>query len=372
MSVVTQHHGALEPVIQDRLRKVGYGSETEHAGTIVIVDQDVSRVLEPNPDVEVLPLADALLRHDWVQDLFFGLIDPDANDDIRRVAARSEPPVGYFVHVRPGAKVSLPVQLFTLLGVPQARQYLHSVIVVEEDAELDIVSGSTVRPGVRAGRHVSVSETYLRRGATCRSVSVEQWGDDMEVVDYASSLIGPGATDISTSVMLSNVKSYRAENRVRIEEDGSSRDQSIVYSPEGTDRVLESSYLLAGDGARAESIARMVSAGGTITNRSTLVGDGENSAGYLGCDGLKLTAEGQIHSAPALVANAASAQLSHEASIGVIGSDKINYLRASGLSEDDARKLLIQGFLDLDDALIPRGIRQEVTDIIAAAKSGAL
>lgn len=372
MTVVNTTNTELRPAVRDRLRRIGFGSETEHAGTAVVVDQGVPVALENNPDVEVLPLAEALKRHDWVQDLMFGLIDPDHNEHIRQITERTQEPVGYFVHVRPRAKVALPVQLFTLLGRPQARQYLHSVIVVDEDAELEIISGSTVSPNVRAGRHLSISETYLRRGAHCRSVSVEQWGDDMDVYDYSRSQIGPGASEVSTSIMLSNVRYYHSEGRVEIHEDASSKDQSILFSPKRTDRLVQSDYVLAGDGARAESIARMVTSGGTITNRSTLIGDGDHSTGYLGCDGLKLTDEGQIHSAPALVANSASAELSHEASIGVIGADKVAYLQASGLDEENARHLLIQGFLDLDEQLIPEGIREEVTEMVKTAKSGAL
>lgn len=362
----------LEPAVESQLRDIGYGREQDHSGTVVIVDQDVPRAVESNEGVEVLPLAVALRRHPWVQELTFGLMAPDENDHIAQVSNRTEPPVGYFVHVKAGAKVSLPVQLFTLLGTPQARQFLHSVIVVDEDAELDIISGSTVRPDVRAGRHISISETYLRRGAKLRSVSIERWGDEMEVYDYSRTEIGEDASEVSTSIMLSNVRAYHSESRVTINANGSSQDQSVMYSPKGTDRILESNYHLQGERAKAQSIARMVTAGGTITNRSSLIGNGERSTGYLGCDGLKLTEDGQIHSVPELTANAASAELSHEASVGVIGDDKIAYLRASGLSEDDARGLLIRGFLDLDEELIPEGIRGEVLEMVAVAKSGAL
>lgn len=372
MTVTSQIATGLEPVVEARLRRIGFGSATEHSGTVVVVDQDVPVVIENNPQVEVLALAEALRRYDWVQDLVFGLIDPDENEHIRQVTERTEAPVGYFVHVKPGAKVSLPVQLFTLLGTPQARQYLHSVVVVDEGAELDMVSGSTVHPQVRAGRHISISETYLRAGATCRSVSVEQWGEGMDVYDYARSEIGAGATHTATAIMMSGVRSHYSESWTRVGEGASSHDQSILYAAKGTDRSVRNDYVLAGDDSRVESIARMVTAGGRITNRSTLIGDGERSTGYLGCDGLKLTDDGQIHSAPALIANSSSAELSHEASIGVIGSDKVTYLRASGLSEDDARRLIIQGFLDLDESLIPEGIRQDVTEMIAVARSGAL
>lgn len=362
----------IEPVASDRLERIGYGREEEHAATGVIVDQDDRLIHINSADVEILPLAEALDRYEWVQDLVFGLISPDESPLITQISESPQPPVGHFVHVKAGAKVSLPVQLFTLLGHPQGRQHLHCVTVIDENAEVEIVSGSTVPAGVHAGRHLSISETYLRPGATCRSVSIEQWGDDMEVHDYSRTHIGKGATSISSSIMMSNIRLHRSESVTTIDEGGSSNDQSVLYSPNGTERVVTSGIVLAGDGAKAESIARMVTAGGRITNRSTLVGNGENTQGYLGCDGLKLGDDGQILSAPALEANSSTAQLSHEASIGVIGAEKIAYLMASGLTEERARELLIQGFLNLDEELIPESIRAEVSAMVATAKSGAL
>lgn len=362
----------IEPIATAPLERIGYGREDEHAATAVIVDQDDSLIGINSPDVEVLPLAEALDRHEWVQELVFGLIRPDENPDVAQVAESTDPPVGHFVHVRAGARVELPIQLFTLLGHPQGRQHAHCVLVVGEDAEVQIVSGSTVPANVHAGRHISISETYLRAGATCRSVSIEQWGDDMEVHDYSRTHIGKGATSISTSIMMSNVRHHHSESVMTIDEDGASNEQAVLVAPLGTERVVQSETVLAGDGAHAESLARMVTAGGRITNRSTLVGDGENTRGYLGCDGLKLTDEGQILSAPGLEANSSTAQLSHEASIGVIGADKIAYLMASGLSEERARDLLIQGFLNLDENLIPEAIRDEVSAMVATAKAGAL
>lgn len=363
---------SIEADTAAQLARIGYGNELAHAGTCLIVDQHVSRVKVTDPDVVVLPLAEALETYDWVQDLVFGLIDPKENEHIAEVTAGTEPPLGHFVWVKPGAKVALPIQLFDLISHPHGRQYLHSVTVIDEGAEVDIVSGSTVPANVRSGRHISISETYLRAGAACRSVSVEAWGEGMEVHDYAQSQIGEGATSIATTIQMSNVGLHHSQATTTIETDGTDTSQTILFSPEGTKRILDSTIVLAGENANAESIARMVAAGGEIINRSTLVGDGENSKGYLGCDGLKLDNRGQIHSAPALVANASSSQLSHEASIGVIGAEKIAYLQASGLNEEAARDLLIQGFLNLDESLIPEGVRDEVTHMVATAKSGAL
>ncbi|MHA3790605.1 SufD family Fe-S cluster assembly protein [Sphingomonas sp. YL-JM2C] len=354
------------------LAGVGYEEDSERAGTCVLVDQEVRHIGLADNAVEILPLAEALRRYDWVQDIMFGLIDPDEDEHIAELAESRHAPVGHFVRVLEGAKVRLPIQLFTLLEAPQGRQFHHNITVIEKDAEVEMISGSAVPRSVHAGHHVSLSETYLAEGAVCRSVSIEQWASNMEVHSYARSFLDRNAHATDSVIQLAPVSRHVSQSRRYLEEGATGNDQTIIYAPSGTTRIMDSETLLKGQGARAESITRMVTAGGVISNRSTLVGDAAGTSGFLGCNGLKLTDEGEIFSVPALRALNAQAQLSHEASIGMIDQDRLSYLMASGMSEDQARDLIIQGFLNLDEQKIPETVRVEVMRMIAAARSGAL
>lgn len=362
----------ISPEEKQQLTPVGYSVEGEHSGTCVLVNQEVRHITVNDPDVEILPLKDALARYDWVQDLMFNLIDPAENEHVAQAAESRHAPVGHFIRIRKGAKVRLPVQVFTLLETPQGRQFHHNITVVEEGAEVEMISGSAVPASVHAGHHLSISETYLREGATCRSVSIEHWGSAMEVHSYARTHVGKDARAIESNIQVSPLKHHCSQSRTVIEDGGVANDQSVIFAPAGTERVMESEIHLKGVGARSESMSRMVTGGGTIANRTTLIGEGRDTRGFLGCNGLKLSDEGEILSVPALRARSAQAQLSHEASIGMIDQAKLSYLMASGMSEDAARDLIIQGFLNLDAQQFPEAIRIEVSRTIAAANSGSI
>ena len=100
-----------------------------------------------------------------------------------------KPPSGHFVRIMEEAKVRLPVQLLDLIETPQQRQFLHNITMVEKGAGVEFVTGSAMPEGVCAGHHVSISESFLRECASCRSVSVEQWGLEMHIHSYARSRI---------------------------------------------------------------------------------------------------------------------------------------------------------------------------------------
>ena len=354
------------------LRKVGYDEGTARSATAILVDHELRVASSATEGVEIMSIQDALMRYEWVQNLMFNLIAPDENELLRQSVELLNDPIGRFIYVHDGAKVRLPIQSFTILEVPQKRQFTHNITVIGKGAEVEMISGAAVPQNVHAGHHVSIDETYLREGARCRSIAIERWGANMTVDSYSRSEIGPGAEAISNQIMLASLRRHLSDTKTHVGADASSNDQAIIFAPDGAERIFESETFLTAPGARSQSIARMVSAGGTIINRALLVGQAPGVNGFLGCDGLKLSDAGEILAVPALKAVSAEAQLSHEASVGMIDAEKLAYLMASGLSEDRARDLIIQGFLSLKDDYVPEDMRAAVTEMIAAAKSGGM
>ncbi len=354
------------------LRRVGYDGAAARSATSVLIDHEL-RVADSTLDgVEIMSIQDALMRYDWVQNLMFNLIAPDENELLRQAAELLHDPIGRFVYVHDGAKVSLPVQSFTVLETPQKRQFTHNVTVIGKGAEVEMISGAAVPENVQAGHHVSIDETYVREGARCRSVSIETWGRNMTVDSYSRSEIGAGAEMTSNQIMLASLRRHLSDTKTHIGADASCNDQAIIFAPEGTERNFQTEVFLTAPGARSEHIARMVSAGGRIINNSLLVGETAGVSGFLGCDGLMLSDDGEMVATPSLKAKSVEAQLSHEASVGMIDAEKLAYLMASGLSEDRARDLIVQGFLRLKDEYVPEDMRARVTEMIAAAKSGGM
>ncbi|MEM8824333.1 MAG: SufD family Fe-S cluster assembly protein [Pseudomonadota bacterium] len=354
------------------LTPVGFGATPDRAATSVLADQEI-RISESNdPNVVVLPLQTALERYDWVQDLMLNLIRPDENDHVQQAAERVEDPLGHFLWVKDGAKVRLPVQSFTLLETPQARQFTHNITVIGEGAEVEMISGAAVPARVHAGHHVSIEETYIRAGAKCRSISIENWGEGMQVHSYSRTEVAEGAEQTSNQIMLGPVRHHLSDTKSTVGANARQNDQAIIFAPKGTERVFDTVTHLTAPGAQCESLARMVAAGGIILNRARLVGEASETVGFLGCDGLKLSDAGALEAVPSLTAIAEGSQLSHEASVGTVGAEKLAYLMASGLSEDAARDLIVQGFLNLKDQYLPDELRAQVAEMIGAAKSGGM
>ncbi len=359
-------------VTTELLESVGFVPEERASATTVLVDHHFERIVSHDGAVEVMPLADALVTYPWLQSLMFSLIDPTSDETLRRAFESSRRPFGVFTWVHDGAKLTRPLQSFELMTVPQERQFVHSVTVIGEGADVDCLSGSGVTAKLTHGKHVSISETFIGKGARVRSLSVERWGREMEVHSYDATKVGEGAVASSVSVAVSHIRKHVSTSWTEVAAGGVESAHVVVFAPKGTHREMHNTTDLLGEGAHAEQIARMVSDGGDIVNSSTLIGDAAGCSGFLECDGLMLSAEGSIDSVPSLRARTDRAELSHEASVGMVDAEKVDYLMALGMDEDAARDLIVQGFLDLDEQSLPAPLRDRVADLVAQARSAEM
>ena len=70
------------------------------------------------------------------------------------------------------------------------------------------------------------------------------------------------------------------------------------------------------------------------------------------------------HSIPELDARAKDVQLTHEASVGRISEQEISYLMSRGLSEEEAKSVIIRGFLDARILGLPPELERQVEFLI--------
>jgi hypothetical protein len=153
-----------------------------------------------------------------------------------------------------------------------------------------------------------------------------------------------------------------------IDENGLGEFYSVVYAPEGSFFDLGSTAVLNGKGASTQIISRVVSGGGNIITRGKIIGKHPHGRGTMACNGLLLKPDGSIRAVPELIGENPDLELSHEASVGMISKEELSYLMASGIEEEQAKSMIIEGFLDLHIPLLPDYLQRRINDIVAQTK----
>jgi len=357
----------LDNTTKKTLRKVAFNEKEEHSASFLAKDWDILDVHSAVEGLEILPIETALQKYDWLKELFFTLVERDKDTYVKEVAS-SDVLLGYFIRIKAGVKISLPVYTCYMINSMSFTQCTHNIVIAEEDSELHLINGCTANAHITSGRHLGVTEYFIKEGATLTSTMIHSWGKEVEVYPRSAAHVGKNAKFISNYVAMSPVKNLQMDPLAIIEESGLGEFYSVIYAPEDSRFDIGSTVILNGNGASSEIVSRVVSKGGKVTTRGKIIGKYPNGRGAMACNGLLLSEKGYIHAIPELLGEDPRLELSHEASVGMISRDELAYLMASGIEEEKARSLIIEGFLDLKIPSLPSYLQQQINKIVKETK----
>ena len=344
-------------------------SEEGRSGTLLVLDNVVSHSSLKDTNVELMSTHKALEKYDWLKDYSWKLVAVDA--DKYTAKTYLEDADGYFIRVPPGKKSTMPVQTCLMLDSKKAAQTVHNIIVVEEGATLDIITGCTSKRGIEEGLHLGISEMYVKKGATLNFTMIHNWAEQIGVRPRTVVHVEEGGTYVSNYICLKPVRSVQTYPTVRLEGEGAiTRLNSIAIAHPGSELDLGSRAIFSAPGTKAELISRTITIGGKIIARGEMVANEKGSKGHLECKGLVIGKGSQL-AIPVLEANVDDVELTHEAAVGKIAKDQIEYLMARGLTEDEAVGMIVRGFLDVGIRGIPEELKKEIEDTIAQTAFGA-
>ena len=361
----------LDKADQERLSQAGIDLALKsRCGSYLQMDQDMVHAECTESDIEVLPYKKALEKYDWLKEYAWKAVSPDKDDITRYVAAQKEPN-GYVIIAHKGSKNVLPIQTCLFLGRDQI-QHVHNIVIAEEGAELHIISGCASGSHVgKGGAHYGISEFYIKKDAKISFTMIHYWGEEIEVQPRSASIVEENGVFLSNYICMQPVKKIQSYPTATLTGANSvARFSSIVVSPPGSYMDLGSRAILEAPGASAELVTRAITQGGTIISRGHINGKVAGTRGHLECKGLILK-DGIIYAIPEIEGSVVGTELSHEAAVGKLAKDEIEYLMARGLTEDEATATIIRGFLDVKINGLPDALQQQIdASIDVAEKSG--
>lgn len=352
------------------LNRVGFdvSGETERSGSFLVADDDTTESASKEDNLVIMPMSFAVDAYDWVEDLMFSLVDRKQDKFTEEVASQQKL-LGGFIYVKEDAKIEIPMQSCFFLHNQGFKQVLHNIIVLEPHSELNIITGCATGNLVSMGSHIAITEIFIKEKAKLTYTMIHDWGAETVVYPRSAIDVGKGAVFSSNYIALTRVKEIQS-NPVAFLSDGSiGKFSSIIYGKAGSVIDMGARGLLNGKGANCEIISRVASKNSRIISRAYIEGNAENTKGHTECNGLLLDDKSSVYTVPELEANVIDTELSHEASIGKIAGEKLNYLMSRGLDEDTARALLIRGFLEKGIQGLPANLQEKLDKLIEVATS---
>jgi Fe-S cluster assembly scaffold protein SufB len=335
-----------------------------------VVSKSVQSMFEDK--VEIMSTKEALKKYKWLKDYWWRLVKADT--DKYTALAETNWDQGYFIRILEDQKVTVPLQSCLFVSTNNLNQNVHNVIIGEPGSEAQIITGCTVHPNVHRGLHVGVSEFYVKEDAKLTFTMIHNWAQGFDTRPRSAALLEDNAAFISNYMCFKPVKSLQmypvayckgVNSRVSF--------NSILYGSGSSYIDVGSKVILQNEGSRGEVVTRAIATDNAqIHARGFLEGEHEAGKAHLECRGLLLSDKAMIYAVPELMAKARGADLSHEAAVGKIAEEQIQYLMARGFSEDEAEALIVRGFMDVSIFGLPKELESETKRMLDITAGRAL
>ncbi len=355
---------------KERLIAVGVDTKAKNrSGSFVQHDTKVSHRRSTQEGVEVMGTTEALEKYDWLQDYWWKAVAVDQDKYTAHVELHQND--GYFLRTLPGVKTVYPLQACLYLREESTAQNVHNIIIAEEGSELHIITGCTTGPHVKEGIHLGVSEFFIKKGAKVSFTMIHGWNENVAVRPRTGVFVEEDGVFLSNYILLRKAHSLQMyPNAYMVGKNSTARFNTIIAVPEGSHVDSGARTYLRAPGAKAEIISRTISTGGTVISRGHMIGEVPGVKAHMECNGLILTETGIVSAVPELEGQVADVEMSHEAAVGKIAKEEIEYLMARGLSEDEAKSTIIRGFLDVSIMGLPPHLEAAIKKTVETSQKG--
>ena len=272
---------------------------------------------------------------------------------------------GSFVYIPAGVSAEFPLQSYYRFNAPGAGQFEHTLIILEEGAELHFIEGCSAPKYNVANLHAGCVEIFVGKNASIKYSTVESWSKNMYNLNTKRALVEEGGKiEWVTGSFGSKV----------------SRDASMEYtgvSLAGEGQVLDTGVKVLHQAPETRSLINSKSiskSGGKNTFRSLvkILSGAKNAYSFTDCASLMVDRNSHNYTIPNFDIREDSASVAHEASVGKISEKELEYLCSRGMSEDTARGLIVRGFTNDISKELPVEYAVEMNNYLKMSIEGNL
>ena len=282
---------------------------------------------------------------------------------------------GSFVYVPKGVSVEIPLQSYFRLNAPGAGQFEHTLIIVDEGAELHFIEGCSAPKYNVANLHAGCVELFVGKNAKLRYSTIENWSKNMYNLNTKRAVVEEGGTIEWVSGSFGSHVSYLYPMSILKGKGARMEFTGITFAGKGqnldTGAKVVHSAPYTSSYINTKSISKD---GGISTFRSSVVigKNAEHSKAAVSCQSLMLDEISRSDTIPAMDVRTCNADVGHEAKIGRISDDAVFYLMSRGISEEDARAMIVSGFADNVSKELPLEYAVEMNNLIQLEMKGSI
>lgn len=310
---------------------------------------------------------------DLLQELFMKLVPPTDHKFVALHGAVWSG--GSFVYVPANVHLPVPIQSYFRLNAAGAGQFEHTLIVLEPGAQAHFIEGCSAPKYNVVNLHAGCVELYVREGATLRYSTIENWSKNMMNLNTKRAQVEKnGAIEWISGTFGSHITMLYPSSYLKGE---GARSNFLGISFAGSGQYLDTGTKVihaAPNTASTVSSKSLSKDGGVAVYRSEIhiLPNATGSKSSVVCESLMMDDQSRTDTIPVMDIRNDKVDIGHEARIGRISDSAVFYLMTRGLREEEAKAMIVRGFVEPVAKELPLEYAVEMNRLISLELEGTI
>ena len=338
-----------------------------------VVYHQVNKQLE-DQGVIFMDMDTGLREHEDLVREYFATIIP-ANDNKLAALNSAVWSGGSFVYVPPGVHVEMPLQAYFRINTENMGQFERTLIIADEGSYVHYVEGCTAPTYSSDSLHSAVVELVAKPGARIRYTTVQNWSTNVFNLVTKRAIAETDATVEWVDCNLGSKLTMKYPSVYLMGERAHGEILSIAFAGKGQHQDAGGKIVHAAPHTTSNIFAKSISKdGGHSSYRGLLeVAKGaEGSKSKVVCDALLLDEESRSDTYPTIRIGDDDVDVGHEATVSKVGEEQVFYLQSHGIDEEEASKLIVNGFIEPIVKELPMEYAVEMNRLIELQMEGSI
>lgn len=294
-----------------------------------------------------LSMDEALRQHPDLVKQYFGTVI-SSNDNKFAALNSAVWSGGSFVYVPKGVQVKMPLQTYFRINAKNAGQFERTLIIVDEGASVHYVEGCTAPNFSASALHSAVVEIIVKKGARCQYTTIQNWYKNVYNLVTKRAWVEEEGEMIWTDCNMGSKVTMKYPGFVLAGKGARGQVLSMALAGEGQQQDTGAKAIHLAPHTSSVILSKSISKAGGRTSYRGLVHVSPQATAARNtvvCDALILDGHSRSDTYPVDRIMNHDVEIQHEATVSKIGDDQLFYLMSRGISENDARKMIVNGFI---------------------------
>ncbi|SFL99071.1 Fe-S cluster assembly protein SufB [Pelosinus propionicus] len=282
---------------------------------------------------------------------------------------------GSFVYVPPGVHVDIPLQSYFRLNSPGAGQFEHTLIIVDKGAKLHFIEGCSAPKYNVTNLHAGCVELYIKEDASLRYSTIENWSRNMLNLNTKRALVEKNGSIEWVSGSFGSKISMLYPRSILKGEGARAEFNGVTFAAGGQVLDTGAAVIHAAPYTSSNINSRSISKGGGVAVYRGAVKVAPNAhhcKSLVSCESLMLDDLSRSDTLPVIDIQNDEVDIGHEAKIGRISEEAIFYLMSRGISEQEAKAMIVRGFAEPIAKELPLEYAVEMNNLINIELEGTI